>query len=129
MNAVLGWQRSVQRVVLIALLAGDLTVGCGGDEHFSKGEYCSRLTTSLCDRFISCGATPPQDRPTCLGDLHYACCEDDNSCGERLMSEQQDMLLESVLTACAAALPTYDCEQLAAEHLPAECLGPVASQP
>jgi hypothetical protein len=66
--------------------------GCG-DELMSKGEYCSAVGGPSCDRFVSCQLITSAERAECVSVFQTGCCGDDNSCGERAASKDEETLL------------------------------------
>jgi hypothetical protein len=110
----------------LALVVG-LALGCGSDERLSLGEYCSRIGAAVCDRGIACGLATAAERPMCLTEFQAGCCMDDGACGERAMTDAEEMEAEMLITACTGALPTYDCAMLGAGNIPVECGGTAAA--
>ena len=95
----------------------------------TKGSYCSQLSGPVCDREIACGLGPASDRSGCLTAVMQGCCEDDGTCGERAPSAAAQTELQQVIVDCSAALPTFDCAQLAQGNAPVACGGTAPSPP
>jgi hypothetical protein len=95
----------------------------------SKGSYCSQLSGPVCDREIACGLGPASDRSGCLAAVMQGCCQDDNTCGQRAPTAAAQTELQQVIVDCSAALPAFDCAQLAQGNAPIACGGTAPSPP
>lgn len=85
-------------LVLLALLAA-----CGDD----AGDACDELGVAVCARSSECGLLDPSRVDWCVGEFERACAEAPPG--------------DDQVVACAAALPAFDCDELAAGELPPEC--------
>jgi hypothetical protein len=97
---------------------------CGSsDGLITKGEYCSRIATPTCNRAIACGLVTASQQAYCMTEFQAGCCQDDGTCGDHAMNQQDQAALETVITECSAAWPTFDCTMLAAGDAPVACGG------
>jgi hypothetical protein len=109
-------------VVLVAAAVA----GCGSDGLITKGEFCQRTGSPVCDRFVSCGVIAASMKSACTSDYQAGCCGDNNSCGDRAETKDEESQIEALIADCTAALPTADCAQLAAGNPPIACGGNAA---
>jgi len=86
-------------LLLVALAA------CGGDD---AGDACDELGAALCARSSECGIVEPSRVEWCVDEYRRACAD-------------RPELGDDQVVACAAALPDFDCDELAAGEQPPEC--------
>jgi hypothetical protein len=83
---------------LLALLLshGVLIASCGEDDagEFTNDEACDILATAMCEQGVECGVY--DDIATCEAELHFACCEQTESCG--YPSDKERGLVEECAT-------------------------------
>jgi hypothetical protein len=105
-----------------------LVAGCGSDP-VTVGSLCAKIGRAVCDRAIACGLGPASERKLCQDEAQFSCCEMDNLCGEKFPDDTSEDLANDFANACAASLPNYDCDELAAGNAPAECSALAAAAP
>jgi hypothetical protein len=118
MNKIL---RSIGYLLLPLSIAAS---SCGSSDGFmTKGDFCSRLAGPTCNRVIACGLAAASEQSYCVSQYQASCCQDDGSCGDRAINQQDEMTLETIATQCTAALMTFDCTELASGNAPVACGG------
>lgn len=93
----------MRRAVLVVAL---VVAGCGGG---GRRDVCEDVGAALCDRAAACGLVEPERVEVCIEEYAAACGDAELELGD----DQVD--------ACVAALPDFDCDELAAGASPPEC--------
>jgi hypothetical protein len=95
------------RALLVAAL---VVAGCDGGGILSSvaGDGCGDVGAALCDRAAACGIVAPARVDVCVDEYRDAC-------------EAELELAGDQVDACVAALPGFDCDELAAGASPPEC--------
>jgi len=116
--------RFLRLAATVLLPASIAASSCGSSDGFmTKGSACSSLAGPLCNREIACGIFATSQQSYCVTEFQAGCCQDDDTCNERVTNEQDEMALEATIAACTSAAATADCTDLADGNPPVACGG------
>lgn len=100
----------MKRAVLVLWL-----VGCGGSgSDYTKGDGCTAIGTSVCNRSYVCGLITPQQIAECDSVFVLSCCGGPpNTCQAPGAMDRSEN--------CATAVFTASCQSIADGILPSTC--------